>query len=116
MSSAWNSALSGLRACEIKMAVNASNIANVNTEGFKKSRVTLQEAANGGVQVTLSQVNLPGVPLGMNAETGEVSESSNVDLAESFVDQRVTTHAFAANATTVRTAAEMQQTLLDILA
>jgi flagellar basal-body rod protein FlgC len=116
MSSAWNIALSGLRACEIKTAVNASNIANINTEGFKKSRVTLQEAANGGVQVTLSQVNLPGVPLGMNAETGEVSESSSVDLAESFVDQRVTTHTFAANATTVRTAAEMQQTLLDILA
>ncbi len=116
MSSAWNSALSGLRACEIKMAVNASNIANVNTEGFKKSRVALQEAANGGVQVTLSQVNLPGVPPGLNEDTGEVSESSNVDLAESFVDQIVTTHAVAANATMLRTAAEMQQTLLDILA
>jgi len=115
MSSAMGIALSGLRAFETKLAVNANNIDNVNTDGFKKSRVNMQETAEGGVQVTLSQVNLPGFLAGINEQTGKPIESSNVDLAEEMVEQVITRYAFEANTITLKIADEMQQTLLDIL-
>lgn len=115
MSSAMGIALSGLRAFEIKLSVNANNINNLNTDGFKKSRAGMQEEANGGVSVTLTQVNLPGVPVGIDEQTGEAIESSNVDLAEEMVEQMITRYAFEVNTITIKTVDEMQQTLLDIL-
>ncbi len=114
MSSAFGIALSALKAFDIKLDVNANNIANVNTNNFKKSRVELQEAYPGGVQVTIEQVNTPGFSMGVNERTGEELESSNVNLAEEFVDQIVTRYAFEANVVSVKTADAMQQTLLDI--
>ncbi len=115
MSIAFNTALSALRALDIKMDVNANNIANINTDKFKKSRVNMQEAMQGGVQVTIEQINTPGISLGTNERTGEEIESSNVNPGEEFVDQIVTRYAFEANVLTVKTADEMQQTLLDII-
>ena len=47
--------------------------------------------------------------------TGEERESSNVSLEEEFVDQMVTRYAFESNVLTVKTADEMQKTLLDII-
>lgn len=115
MSDAFGIALTALRAFDKKLDVNASNIANVNTDKFKKSRVDLQEAAAGGVRVTIEQVNTPGISLGTNERTGEERESSNVSMAEEFVDQKVTQYAFESNLLVVKTADEMQKSLLDIL-
>lgn len=115
MSEAFGIALSALRAFEIKLNVNANNVANVNTDKFKKSRVNLEESAAGGVQVTITQQNTPGIPLGTDERTGEDRESSNVSMEEEIVDQMVTQYAFEANTITVKTADEMHKTLLDIL-
>ena len=115
MSSAFGIALTALKAFDIKLDVNANNIANVNTDGFKKTRVNLQEAYPGGVQVTLEQVNTPGILLGTNEQTGKERESSNVNLAEEFVDQIVTRYAFESNVLTIKTADDMQKTLMDII-
>jgi flagellar basal-body rod protein FlgC len=115
MSSAFGIALSALSAFDRKLDVNANNIANVNTDHFKKSRVHMQEAAQGGVQVTIEQIHTPGIMLGKNEGTGEELESSNVNLAEEFVDQIITRYAFESNIITVKTADKMQQTLLDIM-
>jgi flagellar hook protein FlgE len=115
MSAAFGTALTALRAFDIKLDVNANNIANVNTDKFKKSRVNMQEASSGGVQVTIEQVNTPGISLGNNEKTGEERESSNVTMEEEFVDQMVTQYAFEANILTVKTADDMQKALLDIL-
>jgi len=115
MSSAFGIALTALKAFDIKLDVNANNIANVNTDKFKKSRVNLQEAPSGGVQVTIEQIKTPGIPLGTSEKTGEERESSNVSLEEEFVDQMVTQYAYESNMITVRTAEEMQKSLLDIL-
>ena len=114
MSIAFNTALTALRAFEIKMDVNANNIANVETDGFKKSRVNMKENAQGGVQATTEQINLPGISLGTNEKTGAERESSNVNGAEEFVDQMVTQYGYEANVLTVRTAHSMEQSLLDI--
>lgn len=115
MSIAFNTALTALRAFDVKLDVNANNIANVNTNNFKKSRVNMQENVQGGLQVMIEQVKTPGISMGTNERTGEELESSNVDLAEEFVDQIITRYAFESNVITVKTADEMQQTLLDII-
>jgi len=115
MSDAFGIALTALRAFDKKLDVNANNIANVNTDKFKKSRVDLQEAAAGGVQVTIEKVNTPGISLGTNEKTGEERESSNVNMAEEFLDQMVTQYAFESNLLVVKTADEMQKSLLDII-
>lgn len=115
MSDAFGIALTALRAFDKKLDVNANNIANVNTDKFKKSRVDLQETTSGGVQVTIEQVNTPGISLGTNEKTGEERESSNVTMEEEFVDQMVTQYAFEANTLTIKTADEMQKSLLDIV-
>lgn len=115
MSSVFGIALTALKAFDTKLDVNANNIANINTDNFKKSRVNLQEASPGGVQVTIKQVNTSGYSIGTNEQTGDKRESSNVDLAQEFVDQMVTRYAFESNVLTIKTADKMEQTLLDIL-
>jgi len=55
------SALSGLRVSARKIQNSANNIANIQTPGFKKSRVDVGEARSGGARVTaISRVNTPG--------------------------------------------------------
>ena len=91
-----------------KLAVTANNIANVNTDEFKKSRAVLQAGASPSISVTISEVNTPGTmqPNGL--------ESSNVDIAEEFVDLITTQHSYTANAKTIQTEDAMQKSLLDI--
>jgi flagellar hook protein FlgE len=116
MSTAFGTALTALKAFDIKMDVNANNIANVDTNNFKKSRVDMKESANGGVEVSISKVNSPGLEIDPNARIGEPQQSSNVNVAEEFVNQIVTQYSYEANIMTVKTAEEMQKTLLDIKA
>ena len=116
MNFALNAALSALGAHEKKLDVTANNIANLNTEGFKKSRAVLQEANPSGVVVTISRVNTPGSPILPMDGTGEMRESSNVDLAEEIVALQTTKHGFQANLKTLKTEDEMLGSLFDILA
>lgn len=116
MPSALGIALTALKAFETKLDVNANNVANMDTNNFKKSRVELQENANGGVQVTISSVDTPGMELEPNVRTGEAQQSSNVSLEEEIVDQIVTQYSYEANILTIKTAAEMQEELLNIKA
>jgi flagellar basal-body rod protein FlgC len=116
MPSAFGLALTGLKAFDIKLDVNANNIANVNTNNFKKSCVEMQEAQNGGVEVTISKIDSPGLEIDPNPRTGEPQQQSNVNVAEEFVDQMVARYAYEANILTIKTAEEMQKELLDIKA
>jgi flagellar basal-body rod protein FlgC len=115
MSTAFNSALSALRAPGVKMDVHAHNIANVNTDGFKKSRVHMQQEPQGGIRVKIEQINTPGAVYGVNEKTGEELEGSNVNPAHEFVDQMVIRYAFETNILSIKTADKMQQTLLDLI-
>ena len=116
MAFALNAALSALGAYEKKLNVTADNIANVNTDGFKKSRAVLQEGNPSGVVVSISRVNTPGSPILPPDGTGEIRESSNVDLAEEIVDLHTTKYGFQANLKTLKTEDEMLGSLFDILA
>jgi flagellar hook protein FlgE len=116
MISALNSTVSALRAFVTKLGTTANNIANVNTDGFKKNRATLHEDQNGGVRVEISRDESPGFRYA-EIQNGEVleKETSNVDLAEEIPDLMLTQRAYQANLKTIETQDEMLGSLLDTI-
>jgi flagellar hook protein FlgE len=116
MPQALGIALTALKAFDKKLDVSANNVANGETNNFQKSRVALQEARNGGVQVTINRVDSPGEEIDPDARTGKAQQTSNVSLEEEFADQILTQYSYNANVLTVKTAAEMQKELLNIKA
>ena len=116
MISALNSTVSALRAFVTKLGVTADNIANVNTDGFKKNRATLHEDQNGGVRVEISRDESPGFRYDV-IQNGEVleKETSNVDLTEEIPDLMITKRAYQANLKTLETQDEMLGSLLDTI-
>jgi flagellar basal-body rod protein FlgC len=116
MISALSASVSGVKAFEKKLDVTANNIANVNTDEFKKQRALLSEGDNGGVKVEISQVDDPGYPK-ESVANGEVveAESSNVDLAEELTEMIPTQAGYDANLKVVQTEDELLGSLLDIV-
>jgi flagellar hook protein FlgE len=109
--------ISSLSAHATKLAVRANNIANVDTEGFKKSRAVLQEGPDGAVQVQIDQVNTPGPLIQEDgADQYTAVEMSNVDLSEEIPQTILTRTGYEANLPVIKTADEMLGSLLDILA
>ena len=110
------SAVSGLQAYTTKIANNANNIANVNTEGFKRERAVLSAQSPQGVNVQIEQVDIPKPMVAELSGQGMVVDQSNVDLGEEFVDVMVNTHGFKANLKTIQAADTLMQAVLDIKA
>jgi flagellar hook protein FlgE len=111
-----NPAVSALTAFRKKMNVTANNIANVNTDQFKKSRVNMQEDSNGGVSSQVQKIQTPGPAKEVyRAERVEEVESSNVDLAEELTEMIPTQAAYTANIQSLRTSDKMLGSLLDIM-
>ena len=116
MISAVNSTVSALQAYKTQMTVTSNNVANVNTEGFKKSTATLKEGGNGDVQVDVNRVNTPGHRYQeLEDDQMVVKETSNVDLAEEFPQMMVTQHAYEANMKVLQAQDKLLGTTLDIL-
>jgi flagellar basal-body rod protein FlgC len=112
-----SSTLSSLQAHERKMNVNANNIANVNTNGFKRDRAVMEEGSGGDVRVSIRKdmSTAPEDPLAPEAP-GLEKELSNVDLADELTGMIPTEIGYKANLKTIRTRDEMLGTLLDTLA
>lgn len=110
-----SAALSGLTSLQKKNESIANNTANVNTDGYKKTRVTLQEELPQGVSTNVSQIDTPG-PMALERTTeGEVMvEQSNVDLGEEIPQQLLTKRFFQANLKTIQVHDEMLGSLIDI--
>lgn len=103
--------LSALSALGTTQQVSANNIANVNTDGFKSSSVSLESGPEGqGVRVSDIQ---------QNGATGAIVngvESSNTDISTEVVDMITTGHAFSANTAAIRASEEMTGHLLNMIA
>src|SRR5262245_11521577 len=115
MIGALHSALSGLTAFSTQVAVSAHNVANVNTDGFKKSRTEFIAIESGGVRLAI-QTDEPAGPTILN-HTGYAPaqlELSNVDLGEEAVNQIIGQRGFEANLQALKTADEMLGHILDI--
>jgi flagellar basal-body rod protein FlgC len=117
MISGISASLSGLQAYGKRLANTGNNIANLNTESFKKGRVLLSEVQPQGVSARYEKVDVPGPQVfEETADGGEMIELSNVDLSEEITGMMVDTHAFQANIKSLQAADEMTTTLLDIKA
>ncbi|QJB57341.1 flagellar basal body rod C-terminal domain-containing protein [Pseudodesulfovibrio sp. zrk46] len=103
--------LSALSALGTAQAVSANNIANVNTDDFKASSVSLETGPDGwGVRVGAIQESTNAGPI-----VGDV-ELSNTDLGREMVDMITTSRAFSANVAAVRVSEEMTGHLLNMIA
>jgi flagellar basal-body rod protein FlgC len=109
------SALSALAALGEKLGVTGNNIANMNTEGFKKSGAILEEALPSGVTVTINRIHTSGSPLPSEGGGEGVRESSNVAVEQEMVDLITTKDAYTSNLKTIATEEEILGTLFDIL-
>ncbi|HEY4708245.1 MAG TPA: flagellar basal body rod C-terminal domain-containing protein [Thermodesulfobacteriota bacterium] len=91
----------------------AHNVANSNTDGFKRTSVAFKEAANGGVYASTSIDRKPGPAYQVN---GVIYEASNVDIATEAVSLMTARHMLSVNIAAFRTADEMTESLLDTFA
>ena len=110
------STLSAVKAFGEKMGVTANNIANVETEDFKKSRATLVEGPRENVAVEITQSDTPG-PIVVDATDGQFTERkmSNVDLAEEIPQTIIAQRGYEANLATLRAQDEMLKSIIDII-
>jgi len=110
------SAATALTAFQKKLNVTADNIANVNTDEFKKTRVTMKEGENGGVEAETQQIETRGY-IKRDQESGitRETESSNVDLPEEMVELTLSRRGCETNLKSIQTSDEMLGSLLDIL-
>jgi flagellar hook protein FlgE len=99
-------ALSGLSASSAGLAVQANNVANQLSDGFKAKRADLVAEASGGVRV--SGVSTDPTPAGPGA--------SNVDLATETVQGMGYDVMYRANLKVLNTADELLKTTLDLKA
>jgi flagellar basal-body rod protein FlgC len=114
MVSGIHAALSGLMALQKKVESTAHNTANVDTDGYKKTVVTLAEQTPQGVTAQVSTVNTPGPMAYEPTSEGEVLvEQSNVDLAEELPNLMLSRRFFQANLKTVQAEDAMLGMLLD---
>lgn len=90
-------ARSGMDAFTTKLEVTANNVANVNSDNFTASRVTMQERGNGGVDTTI-------------AKTGD-----KVDISREAVEMLSTVSGFKANLQMAKVEKEMSKSMLDII-
>jgi len=119
MSDAFSSAISGMNSNTVRAAVAANNIANASTDGFKASRATAASSGSGLPEMDITESTEAGSRLSRSdglPGDAEYQESSNVDLAEEFVQLSIAEHGYSANAAVIRTQGEMLGTVLDLLA
>lgn len=112
----------------LRQQSTANNVANVNTDSFKSSRVDSAEAPAGGVTTTGTTVDRsPGslYPTGNPEDTVRLSsrarelsgmrETSNTDIAREMVNSQVNSYGMRANSQVVTTQNAMVGSLLDIV-
>lgn len=111
-----NSSISAIMAYGKKMGVHANNIANMNSEGFEKSRTLFKEGSDETVAAEIEQVAAAEFPV---SESDEVQarqpESNNVDLAEEITGTMIGRRGFEANLAVVKVKDELIGTVMDLL-
>lgn len=99
MSSITSIASSGLQAAQMRLDASASNVANMNTPGYRSRQVAQQAAAEGGVDASVQRANAAGV-----------------SLEKEVVEQLAAKQAFLASVQTLRTGDAVLGALLNVRA
>ena len=112
---AIHTALSGLSGFSKKIEVTAHNVANVNTDGYRRSDVDVVEVETGGVLPVIEKDNAEGPTVLKDIGQGpEQVQLSNVDLGREVIDLIIGQRGFEANLRTLTTADAMLGSILDI--
>ncbi|MBS0166182.1 MAG: hypothetical protein JSR29_08870 [Nitrospira sp.] len=115
MISAIHTALSGLVAFGKQIEVVTHNVANLNTDGFKKSRTEFVEAQTGGVLPVVKKDDASGPTVLRDTGGNQFPvELSNVDLGEETIQQIVAQRSFEANLQTIKTGNSLLGSILDL--
>jgi flagellar hook protein FlgE len=115
MLSAIHTILSGLAAYAKHVEVTAHNVANANTNGFKKSRTEFVAIETGGVLPVIQKNESAGPAILNDTGHGPAQvELSNVDLGEETINLIIGQRVFEANIQVLKTADEMLGRILDI--
>ena len=115
MISAYQSALTGLQAFSTKLQSNSTNIANANTNGFKKTVVTNANVDPQGVKAQINKVSTPGSSVFQETDAGmELVELSNVDIGTELVNMNLNSTMYKANLKTIATVNDMTGELLNL--
>lgn len=105
--------LSALSTLGKKLCNSAGNVANCNTDGFKRVDAGIKEDEVGLPEISLTQSQLPGALI---QEDGVMRETSNVDLAIEIPQMMVSQRGYEANLKALKTQDEVLEATLDILA
>ena len=116
ISSGINSTLSALQGFQKKQESIANNVANVNTDGFKKTRVTFYEGSNGTINPHTEKIENPGsLVYEQTTEGSTLVEKSNVELAEEIPQAMINKRNFQANIKMLQLEDEMTGYLIDMI-
>lgn len=130
MSSILNAALSGLNAQSLRLAISASNVANLRSTGVKPGaapqpgefvpqRAALSSIAGGGVQARAVPVDPPSVqvyePGAPDADADGLAYRPNVELARELVTQLDARRSYQANLKVIEAEDELLGDLLDVI-
>ena len=111
-----NSNISALMAFGKKMAVHADNIANMNSDGFKKNRAILKEGPDQNVTVDIERIDTSMQPISEISESQVTqNESNNVDLTTEVTGAMISQRGYEANSAFIEAQEEVIGTILDLL-
>lgn len=108
------SALSAIQAGGKILSGGAHNIANAQTEGFKRTRVLPVESSVGGITVALDKDPASGPPFFSNEDPSVLRKGSYVDLGEEIISNLQAVHLIEANIASFKIQNNALGSLLDI--
>jgi flagellar basal body rod protein FlgG len=109
--------VSALNMLGVKMSSIANNIANLETDKYKKTKTTLSEGENpGSVTIEITRDDSPGHKVYTPYE-GELVERelSNVNIVEEFAQSMTTRRNFEANLKYLQSVDEILGKVIDII-
>jgi len=118
MNDAFYSSVAGINAFFRKMNVTANNVANINTDNFKRGIAKIAEGKNGLPETVITTDRTPGLEYLPNPGKPEGSphQMSNVNYADEAVSMIEARIGVKANVNALRTAGETYGWFLDIMA
>lgn len=110
---ALSAATSGLAVNASKVAATADNIANVQTEGYRRVEVhgkSIPPRYGGGVTGVVEQARASNL-----VEASEIAQGPSVDIAAEFTTLIQAKSVYSANLKTIETAEEMLRESIDLI-
>lgn len=105
-----------MQAATVQHDTSAQNIANVNTDGFKKLEARLNEGKDGGVVVSIGQSKEEASTPDYQVLGNKAAGRSNVDLATETLNSKSAKNMLEVNIKAAQTTDEMAQRVIDIKA